>query len=52
MSRHLRCVLFVFVMNMSYPPSRSVALVSFIILGCNDTNQKAVDATVNSTRID
>ena len=39
-------------MNMSYPPSGRVALVSFIILGIYDTSPKAVDTSAKAEGID
>ena len=39
-------------MNMSYPPSGRVALVSFIILGSYDTSPKAVDTSAKAEGID
>jgi hypothetical protein len=41
-----------FFMNMSYPSSGSVALVSFIILGSYDRSPKAVDTTAQAVGID
>jgi hypothetical protein len=41
-----------FFMNMSYPPSGRVALVSFINLGIYDTGPKAVDTSAKAEGID
>ena len=56
-SRRVLCVLpclpcSFFFMNMPYPPSDRVALVSFIILGSYDTSPKAVDTTAKAAGID